>query len=373
MSVIFYFFLVFLYQTFDSVMVANIIYYLIMIRDIFKGKVLRIKKGLITNTFFLLFVVWVILSTAIFALSNENFSMRNLVQFLFTLQYFIFIIDLNVDLKKFERWFFRFCILLSSIIIILFIVSGQYMNISNIYTSGRLWANNYIPGWPNGTSIPLLFGLWLSIKENKSKVYSLLIIIALVLTTSRGALLGIVAIISYYAFKAMRKNKSKWIFVFIPVTVAGLIFWNDIIISIFQLVPSLEYRMSVTYDRQDIIYTTMQYISNRPFLGFGGNSLDQVIDIYGNVSQYGIKWSHTHNWILDMTLRYGFIGLILFSGFMISILLKIKDKDKQFMFLLMLVLSLFQIYMRNFAILFLMVYLTKGSLNVYDRESSYRP
>jgi len=184
-----------------------------------------------------------------------------------------------------------------------------------------------------------------------------MIIVALIPTTSRAALLGIALILLYNIFKK-RKKIFEWAFVIIPITVMVFIFWNDILKWIFELILRLEYRMSVSYDRIDIFDVTMQYFKLRPVTGFGGNSLDQVVNMYGNVSIYGINWLHTHNSALDTLLRYGAIGLILFSGFVLSVLFNIKDRDKQFMFFLLLIFSLFQTYMRNFTILFLMVYLT---------------
>jgi len=338
-------------------MVANILYYPMLFTGFFLGKGLRIKKQKITNALFFLFTMWVIISTVLFVADNGNVTMRNLMQFLFTIQYFIFIIDYKINLKKFEKWVFRFCILLSSLIIIFFISSGQYKSISMLYTSGRLWAQGYIPGWPNSTPIPLLVGLWLSFRDKKHNIFKIMIIMALIVTSSRVALLGIALILLYSIFKKIKK-KFEWTFVIFPIIVVVFIFWNDIIKWIFELLPSLQYRMSIIYDRVDIFNVTMQYFALRPITGFGGNSLDQVIDIYGNVSIYDINWQHTHNWLLDTLLRYGAIGLILFSGFLLSVLFSIKDRDKQFMFFLLLIFGLFQTYMRNFTVLFLMVYLT---------------
>lgn len=240
------------------------------------------------------------------------------------------------------------------------------MNIQNLYSTARLWAADYIPGWPNSTPIPLLFGLWLGVRKKKPVIYILSIIIALILTSSRAALFGIVAIVSYSVLKSNKKSKYQWIFISIPIVVAGFLLWDDILMLIYQIVPSLEYRMSIIYDRQDIFNVSMQYFSIRPFLGFGGNTIDQIIPIYSNVSNYGLNWGHTHNWILEVLLRYGVIGLMLFSGFMVSILLRIKDKDKQFMFFLILVLGLFQTYMRNFSILLLMTFLTMEPNNMRE-------
>lgn len=349
------FFTIFAYQIFDVIMIANVIFYIILFYDIFRNKSLRLKKDHSLIIWFLLFILWATLSTAFFAFIDDNFSFRtNIVPYLFTLQYFIFIIFLDMDLKYFEKWLFRFCVFLSLFIICLFVIKGEYKNIYHLYSSGRLWANNIIPGWPNSTPIPLLFGLWVAIKEKKPRVYSLSLIIALMLTTSRTALLGIIIVFTYFLFKRLNKNKLELILTVVPSIVISLLFFNDIVNFIYSIIP----RITFYGDRYDIFSMTLNYVSIRPFAGFGSTSLDHIINIYGNISRYGANWGHTHNWILEILLKYGTVGLLLFIGFISSIISKIKDRDKQFMFLLILVLSLFQIYIRDFTILFLMVYLT---------------
>jgi O-antigen ligase len=361
MHLVFSFFTVFAYQAVNGVMIANIIYYLILFKDILKTKTLRINKYPVINIFFVSFIIWVTVSTAIFAFSNGNLNSRNLIQYIFTLQYFIFIINLNIDYKIFEKWLYRFCVLLSIVIIILYIFTGEFKNISYLHSSGQMWAIGFIPGWPTDVVIPLLIGLWLTIKQNKPKIYIAFLIIALLLTATRAAIVGIILIILYFVLKGTKKGNIKWIFVIMPIAIAAILFGTEILTSINQLLPNIKNKWSYTSDRVDILYTTIKYVSLRPFCGFGGNTLDQIVEIYGNISRAGVFWPHTHNWILETLLRYGIMGLTLFVGYMVSIILKIKDKDKQFMFLLILVLSLFQTYMREFTVLFLMVYLTMES------------
>ena len=119
---------------------------------------------------------------------------------------------------------------------------------------------------------------------------------------------------------------------------------------------SLISSMIVSWDRIEIFNTTMRYLKLRPILGFGGNTLDQLIPIFGNFSSVK-NWGHTHNWLLEVLLRYGIVGAILFSGFLLALVIRIRDADKKFMFLLMCASALFQIYMRDFVFLFFLAYL----------------
>lgn len=76
------FFTVFQYTIFGSFMVSNIIYYYLLGLNIFRTRTLKIRKGTIQNVFFLLFISWATLSTAIFSLQNQIFSIRNLIQYI---------------------------------------------------------------------------------------------------------------------------------------------------------------------------------------------------------------------------------------------------------------------------------------------------
>ncbi len=182
--------------------------------------------------------------------------------FLFTLQYIIFFINLRIDLEKLEKWLIIFSILMSLVIIVLFVLIGN-VSFFNVFTIGRMWGVGYIPGWPNSTPIPLLFGLFLNIKNNKSKIFSLIIILGIMLTTSRGGLLGMVAIISYFEFTRMKNKKIKGIFLLLPAIVLILFSWNSIITSIFKISPGMEHRMTVTYDRQDIFFLQLLHMSHK--------------------------------------------------------------------------------------------------------------
>jgi len=354
------FFLVFMFQTIGGIMIGNILYYIVLMRTIFLRRSVRIKRSPIRNGFLVCFVSWSLLSTVLFALERSAFDGRNAIQFIFTMQYLVFVVDIEIDSKLLEEWLFRFSVMLSIVIIALYLFTGEFQYFSSLFTTRRLWAQNFVPGWPNTTAIPLIIGLWLGMKKNCSRIFRILMITALVLTSSRVAMLGILAIYMHRFFLVSGGKLLKW-FMFTPI-IFGFSFLYDHFLSFLNLtIPSLAYRLSVIYDRQDILRVTMKYVSERPLLGYGGNSLDQLNLFFGNISLYGIDWGHTHNWVLEMLLRYGTIGLVLFSAFMIISLLEIIDTQRKFMFGLLLLLGLFQTYLRNFNVLFLMFFLTMKS------------
>ena len=189
-----------------------------------------------------------------------------------------------------------------------------------------------------------------------------ILLIALYLTTSRIALLGGLIISLYFIAKKIKKN-ILWVFVII----AAL---TGIVIYIFLIDPFMLVRMSVSWDRIDIFKTTIKYLAIRPIFGFGGNTIDQLVSIFGNFSAVK-NWGHTHNWFLEVMLRYGLGGAVLFSGLLLALFIRIKDMDKRMLYLLLLATALFQTYMREFVFIFFLNYLStetkKDSVTYHEK------
>lgn len=336
--------LVFMYAI-SSVYAANIIYYILLLKEILKKGTIVIKKNKLANWFYLAFIIWATISTFIFIIEYSNISTRNIIQYLFTLQYFVLIINIKFKVDKFELWIYRFSIMLSLTIIVLY---AYFVNIAPSVRDDDLWAVKFIPGWPNSVPIPLLMGLWLSFRKRSHIFIKLLIFMALFLTTSRIGLLGGLIVFGYFLLKKAQKNKL-WI---------GVLVLLGVVLSYILVIdPLLIKRLSSSWDRIDIFWTTMEYVKHRPVWGFGGNTIDQLIGFYGDSGALK-NWGHTHNWLLEMLIRYGIGGAILFTGFIVAIFTRIRNKDKKFMFLLLILSALFQTYIRDFVFLFYLIYLS---------------
>ena len=61
------------------------------------------------------------------------------------------------------------------------------------------------------------------------------------------------------------------------------------------------------------------------------------------------------------------VGVILFTGFIIAIIIPIKNKDKKFMFLFLILCAFFQVYMRDFVFLCYLIYLSADN----KKENEY--
>ena len=352
---LFVLFLVFIYSV-NAVQVCNVVYYIIM----FKNKNVKLKNRSIVIAY-MLFIVWVLISTTVYNCQYQTVFLRTIIQFLFTLQYFVFILDLDINIRKFEILLKRISIILASMIIILYFSTHTIGDIRWLH-GDRGWGRGYFPGWPNGTATALIIASYISCKHNNKNIFEkILFFLAAFLTTSRTSLYGIILVLSYFIVKRMLQLKNK-VFMFLFMFLFLFLFmFKDINVleKIYELVPSAKNRWFYLDDRFMIVRDTFEYIKRRPFLGYGGNSYAQMFQIYGNNGAY--NWQQTHNTLLEITLRYGIIGLILFLNLIRSVFLSIKDIDKKVVFLILFILSFFQIFIREFSYLFFMVYLSMDS------------
>jgi O-antigen ligase len=365
MEIIFYFFLVFIYAL-NFVQIANLIFYVIIIKQCIedKGRIYFVKNSA-SIIFFLLYITWVTLTTLFYNNVLDIISdSRIIIQYLFNLQYFVLIVLIKIKIKSFENWIYYFSILLSIVIIYIIVTQG----ISYDSLRGNEVLNSNIPGYPNSTAIPLLLALWLSFKKEKIIWSKLLFIVALVFTGSRGALLGTLLITLYFGYKKIR---TTYYFSIIFSFVLFLLF------SAFVYLNSMDSlfisQMVRSYDREDIFNTTMAYVELSPIFGYGGNTIDQLQEVNINYLPY-LNWGHTHNWILEILLRYGGGGLLLFLGFIFSIFKSIKDKDGKYMFVVFLFLAFFQTFIRDFAFIFFLSYFANYSTeNNIQKKSIKQP
>ncbi len=347
--IFFCFSLVFLYSI-NNIQIANILYFFYFIKNyIVDEDKLKINFNL-SFVLYCSFVVWVSLSTIAYFVEMQYLDIRFIVKYLFTLQYAVLIMPLKLNEKKFEVSIYRFSIILSVMIILLFfyfaIFNREFLIIG---MQTRLWAVDFIPGWPNSTPIPLLLGLWLSFRNQFGFIGKIIIYIALILTFSRGALLGLLLITGFFVYSFIVRNfKRSWHLLL------GSVALMIIIVSIVfqtELASKLYF-----HDRADIFRYFMLYFENRPLLGYGGNTFDQLKHIQVSYTPY-LDWPHTHNLILEMVLRYGVIGGLLFTAYLMSVFLKIKNTEKKAMFAILFFLGLFQTFMQEFIYIFFLSYL----------------
>lgn len=362
--IVYSFFMVFLFNI-NFLYYSNIIYYVLFVKGIIKSRGrIRLIDNKEAKLFLSLFAVWTTISTYLYAIYLNKFDFRTVIQFLFTLQYIILIISLQIDYNKLKNWIYRFSIIMSIIIILVALSEMFRLNqysLSILFNNER--AYRIFPGWPNSIPIPLLLSLLVSLRNNKPKYLSLILVLGLVLTTSRGAYLGVLVILIYYFYSIIKNKKIAIVLFLIIATFTFVIFshWLD-------NNPYEASRLSRSSDRMDITKIAIEYISYNPIVGYGGNTIEQLTHVKINYKTK-LTISHTHNWVLEIIVRYGIVGFIFFSGMLISLYKSIKDKDCKFLFLLYVFLALFQTFMRDFVFIFILAALASNKLNILNKQS----
>jgi len=341
-----------------SIYISNFVFYPVLLRNFHKSDVE--KKRLVT---FAIFELIVIFSTISFNYKYGMINYRVLKQFFFTSQYFIFVFSRQSLFGKYERYYRLGGIALACYIISIFFITGHYRYFGVDYFSGedffRMWGAKYIPQWPNGIPLSLVFALWL---ELKNKDYSLpkciLIVIAAVLTTSRIGLLGTFLVLLYYTiynFKNWPKRLQKIVLVIgLLLVISGMLF-------IF-LNNSVSRRLFHYGDRLFLLQVSLDAIHKRPLLGFGGNTLDVYNSMFPVKEDMAWLMYHTHNIFLEIGVRYGLLGLFMFCVLLIQCYKNIKTKHCRFMFFMLLGMALFQVYVRDFVFLTYLMYVVNGDV-----------
>lgn len=206
------------------------------------------------------------------------------------------------------------------LIILSTIISSLYTIIYYYVTNKR--AVSLFVGF-NGIGTLLIFGTILLIAyferwENKNR-YLLIIPIALstmalLLTLSRGALLGLFAGLLFYS---LRKKKNFIIFIIIISLLLTVIFSVPMLRNRFLSIFSLE----ANKVRIDQYISSIEMIKDHPITGIGPNNFSIVYPDYRVPNAVENNHPYSHNIFLNITIETGVPGIILY---LLIILLIIK-------------------------------------------------
>ena len=147
------------------------------------------------------------------------------------------------------------------------------------------------------------------------------------MSSSRNALLGI--IISFLFIFGIKKFIKFCLFFFLGIFIIYLLvtlfslineisFGNFIQIGAFDKI--LNYNVGVNYPRLLIWRSTLSFILQKPFFGWGAGTFPDVFANKGHViiPFLNLKHSHSHNIILELSYNFGIpLTLILISTFLI--------------------------------------------------------
>lgn len=207
-------------------------------------------------------------------------------------------------------------------------------------------------GGPNGLAALMVLPLFVTLgkafksKYNKKILYSVftgLLFFIVLMTGSRGALLGLVIACVIWLFKNFRKDDWKHLLYFFVLTAAIIYFVlpflpESIVLRLFSL-DSFSRDFSQVLSRSVIWKDTIKYIiPSSPLLGYGsGCAAEVLLSICG-------YYMGTHNTYLNMLVEYGILFLPIFMLFLRKIYRNIsyqRNTPKTMVFTAILVIIFF--------------------------------
>ncbi len=345
------FFIVFCYQI-GQIYIANITFILFFLNQILNSGKLKIVGSKKASISLFIFLIYITLNTIFYSLFFKSIEARSIQQFLYNFQYLFLILFIDIDYVLVEKLIFKTIIIFSTIICAVFLYSGDSVDLFK----WNEFMNNYFPGWPNTVPLILIFGLFLNRNLKYPFFFSLVIASAALVTGSRGALLGVIGILLLPFFKKFKRY----------INISLVISFFTIVLSFnFLLNYESDLKLLRAFDRIDIYYTTMAYLKQSLLFGYGGNTIEQLQYVKIDYDPL-MNWGHTHNIALEFTLRYGLIGLMLFSTFLFFKIKEISDFDSRYMFFIFILLAFFQTFIRDFIFLFILIYLKRNESSKND-------
>lgn len=325
---------------------------------VFHGK-LKCKDKKILQVF-MAFIYWGIFSVLLYNALFYQYTFRQFASILYMVQFAFLFIGTDFDKENYCKWHLLFSIVLCTYIYGIFISNGYHK--SYIYLTGQVrnWGEGYLSGFPSAQAVPLVFAVFLCFRMKKNIAIKFYVTVAAILIPSRVCQVATALVWCYF----MIKSKKKWKAVcFGTVAAVGLLLCNYGMVLTFltEFVPKFMYRYQWERngDRFDIFRQCLIYFLKSPFIGYGGNTLDTVPGIVGNVSKYHIVFPHAHNWFLEMVIRYGVVGCGLFTVFHLMVFRRIFTKDNRWMYAICILMALTQTYMQDFNFLILLMVLSE--------------
>lgn len=278
--------------------------YLSRLKDIYKQK----KISIIV----LIFIIWGFISS--FFAYDKKLAYLSIIGYTLILLIGFFISNDVIQYKKF-------------ILKILLPLSILGILISSIYTIYSYYILNLKRGetlfvGTNGAGTLLAFAVlfiigYLEFSRTKRRYFLLIPVIiasfALLITFSRGALVGTIFAFSIYNLKS---KKNILILIISIIILSSIIYINPQLRDRTISIISLERNQS----RINLWQSTINIIKDHPITGIGPGNFSVVFPNYRLSGHTGANHPFSHNIFSNMAAELGILGLILFSLIIIQIL-----------------------------------------------------
>lgn len=363
-------------------MINNLLYLFISVLVLYPRPLVAISSYPIYLVYFLIPIIMVSMPLVIFKKSYWQLSAtRNLwllrIVFLFIFLICSFYMDLtlsrsasfvgaialtsfyelpfifNINLKRFFEVFNKVVILLlsyCSVVIIYYLIQTQ----SPLAIIG--YVREYLPSYPNYFAMFLIihFCARLYLLEKRSIIIDLWILMVIIITLSRTALVGLIIFLLIYIFGNKKYTFQKKMAV---VLIATFLLTP---LSYFLLMSkgasfgsTMEHTLLSRYFRWE---TALEVFSEHPLIGYGFDRSVNIVSNYHYVSGRMLELGSMHNDYIDLLIKSGIIGLLMFLAFCLNVLSEGIRKSR-LLFIIMLLMLAFAFIQSPFKNALLMFYL----------------
>lgn len=269
-------------------------------------------------------MIWFIIIMMLICSSSVVWSINPLVSFKRNVAYLLlmgfFLVTYIVNCNKREFIMIEISIIAGGVALALYMLIFNRELLFNEYGRAVLTEG----GGPNGLAAFMVLPLFVTLgkvfesKHIKKMIYSLftgLLFFLILMTGSRGALLGLVFACAIWLLKNFRKDNRIQLLYFLGLTGAMLYFVfpllpESIVLRLFSL-DSFTRDFNQILSRSTIWKDTIRYIiPNSPLLGYGSGCAPEILY---NIRGY---YMGTHNTYLNMLVEYGIVFLPIFMLFL---------------------------------------------------------
>ena len=182
--------------------------------------------------------------------------------------------------------------------------------------AGRLMLPG-LSGDPNDRALIMVFMLPLaifSLFETHSKFkkgihlfFILTYLLGIVQSLSRGGMLGLVAVIGYFAFRMMKERKGLVLFIGIALFIGTFVVSDRVLTRFESIFDHSKDEVNTIDARTDIMKRYFRIMIDHPVLGIGIGCAEIA---YGNSLGGPGRWMTTHNSPLQVGVETGVLGLL---------------------------------------------------------------
>ncbi|OQA91297.1 MAG: O-Antigen ligase [Elusimicrobia bacterium ADurb.Bin231] len=264
--------------------------------------------------------------TITFDIYQTQFELYKLLSY--ALAFFIIIFCINTK-KRINR--FIFIIFVTGFAISIFGIIQKYGYNGKLYwiwplrrgePFGPFVNRDHFGGYIN-LIIPLGLGYLLTNIEKSKKILvgyiTVIMITALVISLSRGAVLSFLGALIFFTFLVLMFTEVRKGKIIIPITAIIIVtiiflFWLDWGLVIARLKTIIDSESGIMRPRLPIWIDSLKIIKDFPLLGIGYGNFQNVFPLYQK-SHLNKFWRHTHNDYLQSVTEMGAISVILVLAF----------------------------------------------------------